>query len=67
MGNLCDSCFGNQREELIEDIDPETRRQQALEVRIIYLIFELVFFTCMKLGSRTKTTRNGKSWNKRSR
>ncbi|XP_063695831.1 small VCP/p97-interacting protein [Culicoides brevitarsis] len=31
MGNLCDSCFGNQREELIEDIDPETRRQQALE------------------------------------
>uniref|UniRef100_A0A336MSS9 CSON000765 protein n=1 Tax=Culicoides sonorensis TaxID=179676 RepID=A0A336MSS9_CULSO len=31
MGGLCDSCFGNQREELIEDIDPETRRQQALE------------------------------------
>lgn len=36
MGNLCDSCFGNQREELIdEDVDPDTRRQQALEVHFI--------------------------------
>lgn len=41
MGGLCDSCFGNQqREELIEDVDPETRRQQALEVRINLISFK---------------------------
>lgn len=35
MGNLCDSCFGRDgREELTNDIDAETRRQQALEVII---------------------------------
>lgn len=36
MGGLCSSCFGDSREELIEDIDPETRRQQALQVRSVH-------------------------------